>query len=811
MEASRARNSGPPESDPSQLTKAELVAEVRALRRRLAEPEAGTSEGRFQSIAAAMLVGVSVFRAADDKVLYANPALERLFGFTPGTVVGTSAADRLVSPEFHQKLSDEFKRLGHTGYHEVRLRRADDSEFWGVMTSSRFTYDGEPAVLTTCYDISEQKQVLDALQTVNTGLSVSTKETFFRFLVVGVAEALAVPIAFVGELQKGGESVSTLAVVADGTIGENFSYGLSGTPCENVVDQELCSYERGVQGRFPEDDLLVEMDAESYVGVPLFSFDGEALGLLAILDRQPLRQPEVVESVLRMFAGRAAAELERSRAEDALATTEARLTDAIESLSDGFVLFDADDRLVTCNQAYREIRKGIADVIRPGVRFIELLEAILERGIVKLPPSQRQAWINDRMTLHSKASGSFEIKHSSGRWLRVTESRTRDGGIVAIRTDISDLKKSEEALRESERKYRGIFDSAQVGLARFNISEARVLEANDHFVRMMGFESREDLYRHFHGPEIYVDPERRWELLRLARDNPVIDDFTTAFRRKDGSAAWLNISFTFDWDSDVVETAAADITERYEAAEALRRAKEEAELANRAKSDFLANMSHELRTPLNAIIGFADMLRLRLLGPLTDRQAEQVDDILHSGEHLLEIIGDILDLAKIEAGGTDLNEENIDLYGTVEAALRLVHDRAAAAGLSAVNELEPQQPRLYADPRMVKQVLINLLDNAIKFSAADGLVRVTAERREGALALVVSDNGIGMATEDIPRALAAFGQVDDPTTRRYPGTGLGLPIVKSLMELHDGRLEIDSSPGVGTTATVVFPAARVRD
>jgi two-component system cell cycle sensor histidine kinase PleC len=221
-------------------------------------------------------------------------------------------------------------------------------------------------------------------------------------------------------------------------------------------------------------------------------------------------------------------------------------------------------------------------------------------------------------------------------------------------------------------------------------------------------------------------------------------------------------------------------------------------------------MSHELRTPLNAAIGFADMLRLRLHGPLNDKQAEQVDDIINSGRHLLEIIGDILDLSKVEAGGADLNEESIDLAETAEAAMRLINDRAVAAGLGVVNEVVPPLPGLHADPRMIKQILINLLDNAIKFNSADGLVRLTAEREgDGGLALAVSDNGIGMAAEDIPRALAAFGQVDDPATRRYPGTGLGLPIVKSLMALHDGSMEVDSTVDVGTTVTVHFPAVRV--
>jgi PAS domain S-box-containing protein len=756
-----------------------------------------------------MQVGVGVI-ATNDTVLYANPAMENLFVFAPGEMVGSTVADRFVDLGVRQKALDELERQGQTGHHEVHLRRADGSEFWGILTASRFSYGGQQALLSTCYDISRQKLIQDALQTVGAGLSVSTRTTFFGFLALSITEALEVPIALVGALQEDGETITTLAVAADGEFTENFSYGLSGTPCENVVDRNFCSYESGVQGLFPEDELLVEMGAESYVGIPLFSFEGEALGLLAVLDRQPLRQPELIETVLRLFAGRAAAEMERSRAEDALATTEARLSDAIESIPDGFVLYDAEDRLITCNQAYRDLYKGVAELIRPGVSFEELVRAMVERGTVDIPPDRREAWIDNRIVRHQAPTDSFENKLSNDRWVLVIERRTREGGTVGIRTDITDIKNAEIALRESERKYRGIFDGAQVGLARFNLINGRTLEANDHFVRMMRYDSRDDFCQHFGGPGIYVDPERWGDLLRLGRETPVVEDFTTAFYRKDGTVAWLNLNLSFDWDENRAEVVAADVTERREALEALRLAKEEAELANRAKSDFLANMSHELRTPLNAVIGFADMLRQCLHGPLNDRQAEQVDAIIHSGRHLLKIINDILDLSKVEAGRADLNEESVDLAQTAEAAMRLINDRAVAAGLGVVNEVVPPLPRLHADLRMVRQILINLLDNAIKFNSADGLVRLTAERQgDGGLALAVSDNGIGMAAEDIPRALAAFGQVDDPATRRYPGTGLGLPIVKSLMALHDGSMEVDSTVDVGTTVTVHFPVARV--
>ncbi len=245
--------------------------------------------------------------------------------------------------------------------------------------------------------------------------------------------------------------------------------------------------------------------------------------------------------------------------------------------------------------------------------------------------------------------------------------------------------------------------------------------------------------------------------------------------------------------------------------ERLRLARDKADVANRAKSEFLANMSHELRTPLNAVIGFSDAMLAELHGPLDARYADYVRHIKDSGAHLLEVINDILDVSKIEAGRMELCEEPVEPASVVGAAVRLVRERAAEAGLTVQARVPDGLPVLTGDKRRIMQILLNLLSNAIKFTPADGHVVVSVQRNAaGDLVLAVEDTGIGMAVEDVGEAMVPFGQVDSALGRRHAGTGLGLPLTRSLVELHGGSLEVSSRAGEGTTVRAIFPAARLR-
>jgi signal transduction histidine kinase len=283
-------------------------------------------------------------------------------------------------------------------------------------------------------------------------------------------------------------------------------------------------------------------------------------------------------------------------------------------------------------------------------------------------------------------------------------------------------------------------------------------------------------------------------------------------RRKDGDLRYqeATISPVVDASGEILHFIAVkrDITEQKRREVAVVEAKDAAEQANRAKTTFLANMSHELRTPLNAIIGFAELIAMQVGGPIgSERYIGYARDIGASGEHLLKIINDVLDLTRIEAGGMELHEEPIRCADLIESSLRFIRDQAARAGLAIAIECAADLPRLRADPRKLRQVLINLLSNAVKFTPRGGRVRVGAAREAGGgLLLLVGDTGIGMAVQDIGRALTPFKQIDSSLSRKQEGAGLGLPLAKNLIELHGGTLEVTSDLGQGTVVTCRFPA-----
>ncbi|WP_413203380.1 PAS domain S-box protein [Rhodospirillum sp. A1_3_36] len=344
-------------------------------------------------------------------------------------------------------------------------------------------------------------------------------------------------------------------------------------------------------------------------------------------------------------------------------------------------------------------------------------------------------------------------------------------------------------------------------------TSGRIEYINPAFTELTGYSAEEalgekpSLLRHpSTSPETYKD---LWRTIRSGREwrAEIVD------RRKDGSYFWAFTSIcpVRDGQGHITHYVAMhqDVTPQKTADLALRQAMEEAEVANRAKTDLLANMSHELRTPLNAIIGFSETMLGQFLGPMDQIYLEYAKDIRDSGAHLLSLINDILDVSAIEAGHMPLREEVTDLAEVMDSVQRLIRPRAELAGLTLQIDPLPVSLNLWCDGRRLKQILLNLLSNAAKFTEEGGRISLmTTVGADGGVRMVVRDTGIGMDSHGIETALSPFGQVDSGLGRRHQGSGLGLPLTQGLVSLHGGRLTLESEPGQGTTVTVVFPPER---
>jgi len=370
--------------------------------------------------------------------------------------------------------------------------------------------------------------------------------------------------------------------------------------------------------------------------------------------------------------------------------------------------------------------------------------------------------------------------------------------------------RAELALMEREAKLNAIMDNVGEGI--FTISRSGIIESSNPAAhRLFGYDvnSMTDV-------NVTTVIPGGVTALEAAADIKT-DDFSTAGwtvgRRKSGEDFNMELSVgraMFN-DQHIYIATMRDVSERLRQQAELQEAKTEAEIANRAKSEFLANVSHELRTPLNAVLGFSEMLQTAKFGPLGhDLYLEYANFIHDSGEHLLAIISDILDVSKIEAGKLVMQEDEVDVSRLCDSAMSLVKGRAQGKNISLIKEIPDDPPDIFVDPRIMKQILINLLSNAVKFTGEEGSVTLEARVTDsGEFRFVVSDNGIGIAEDNIASVLLPFGQVHDIYTKNHEGTGLGLPLAKRLAEIHDGTLTLTSEVDVGTSVVVDLPAARI--
>ncbi len=491
------------------------------------------------------------------------------------------------------------------------------------------------------------------------------------------------------------------------------------------------------------------------------------------------------------------------------------LREAIECLPEGFVLYDQDDRLVLCNDQLRKLHPLSGGAFQPGTSFQDILQTGLAKQEYPEAIGREQIWLAERQAERAKDEGAFDQKTANGRWLRICERNTHSGHRVGIVADITKQKQREADLIMAERGLSEVLESMHEGFALLDEDE-RLTLWNRQYEEMFPLIS--DLITKGASVEelIRAAAEREQHVESIGDKEAWIQQRLKAFRELDSGSEhqfkdgrWV---LTRKYRGDRGRTLAIflDITELKRREVELREAKLQAETANRIKSEFLANMSHELRTPLNAIIGFSDILIKEQAGPIgTPVYREYAKDVNNSGHQLLGIIEDLIDLSRLETGQVDLRESEANLGALLDHCRRAFEDKAASAGISLDIEREADEIEIWVDQLRLRQVLHNLMSNAIKFTPSGGSVRLSGRVADsGEIVIDVADTGIGMTPHELEIAIEPFRQAQSCLTRTQGGSGIGLTLCNSMIKLHGGSLDIESRKGEGTKATVRLPACR---
>jgi two-component system cell cycle sensor histidine kinase PleC len=499
-------------------------------------------------------------------------------------------------------------------------------------------------------------------------------------------------------------------------------------------------------------------------------------------------------------------------------TAETTLVDAIESMPEAVTIFDSDDRLFICNQPYRDLFSDIADKVKPGVTFEQLVAISIEQGRVPDAEGREEEWVRQRIQEHKSPGEPIEQNFANRRIFRLSETKTKSGGTVSIRTDITEIRSREKALQEERAKLAAAQTIAHIGNWTHNKID-RAHEWSDEVYRILGYEpgSVEPCYGNYISQVHPNDRERIRSVFMLAGERR--EAFETDFRIIHADGKVVNVRLigrvNIDEKGRILGASGTiqDITAQHKFERELMQAKLEAEEGTRSKSLFLANMSHELRTPLNAVIGFSEVLAKEIFGPLAnDRYREYADNIQASGRHLLSLIDDILEYSRLESGLIELQETEFSLLDIVTSTRTMLAAKAQEKfiGITLSGCLDV---RLRADERKLKQVLINLVNNAIKYTPEKGNIDIDLSLdSENFILIRVIDDGFGISKEEIEHVMRPFGRTRDSLTKSIEGTGLGLPLAKSIIELHGGELKIASNkPNPGTTVAISLPRNRVID
>ncbi len=770
--------------------------------RKQAEQALRESETKFRSIFENSRDAIDVTQAG--RHAYVNPAFLQLFGYSGSDeVIGLSLFDLVVPEERPRVMQISGRRtLGQDtpGNYETRGLRKDGSQFDLEVKADTYELQGKRYTLAVMRDVSERKQAEEALRAseeryrrifVDSPLGIATSGQDLRFLTANAAFCRMVDYS---EAELTGMSFKDITHPAH-------------------ASQDMESVLKLMQGDIPlyrTEKRYLRKDGQVVWGAATVTAIRNPQG-------QFLYNLAMIEDIS-----------ERKRAEEALEYSERKYRNLVNEINDGLYIADRQGVLTFANVALTKVLGFEQPEEIVGRRFTDFIAPEMVPEIIQFFRTAMQTSIS---------LGELEVeslrKDGTRAFLEIRPTNIITDGQVAgsrgVVRDITERKQAEETVRESEQRFRTFIEQSAEAVSLVD-EEGRLIEWNDSMERLSGLKRQEVAGKFFWNVlNNLIPPEKRSQQAFERNKAALIQALQTGqspmfnhtiegeVARPDGERRLTRqTAFPIKTEKGFrLGSVSQDITE-LKHTEALRLAKEEAEAANRAKSEFLANMSHELRTPLNAMIGFSDMLSQQYYGPLTGKQVEYVQDIHESAAYLLALINDILDLSKIEAGRMDLETSRVDLKSLFEHSLVMVRERANKHALYMSSNLDPRLEgrEFLADERKLRQVLYNLLANAVKFTPDGGAVDLSARLVDGVeghqgqpwAEVSVTDTGIGLAADDLERIFEAFYQVKNPEAGKTPGTGLGLSLVKRMVELLGGQVWAESKgPGWGSRIVFTLP------
>jgi PAS domain S-box-containing protein len=793
--------------EPEKIVTEKKVPEIVALEK---NPPAVQSEQLFRSIVENSQSGIFT---VDNSFLftYCNDRLCQILGYS---------RDEIIGHDFREFLDEESKKLVAERY--IKRQQGQETPSWYDFTVLHRSGKTKNIELSAAVVRDSQGkpttvgQVLDITARKNNEKSLQQSEEHYRTLFNSANDAI-----FIHDLDGKFLDVNSVAC-------ERLGYTCNELLQNRVTDIEPPEFAVLVPERIAE----LRSRGHSVVETAHLTKDGRLVPIEISSRVIQHYGVQAILSIARDITERKKAEAalieitNRNSIEKELKESQQQLVNIIELLPDATLVIDNRGKVVAWNKAMENLT-GInaAEMIGKGnyeyaIPFYGERRPILVDLVLKPREEVEQKWrvkYNDisRAGPGMAAETYVSALRGGGVYLFATANVLKDlkgkvvGAIESIR-DTTGQKRMQEDLARSEKLYHSVIEKIVDVFYRTDTDGNMVL-ISPSGAKLLGYSSVEAMKGLNIARSLYYDPADRESLLLAIGKNGFVNDFEVTLKTADGKPLPISTSSRFYYDDKGkilgIEGVFRDIRERKKAEEELRNAKSTAEAANKAKSDFLASMSHELRTPLNAILGFSQVLQEQYFGKLNEKQLEYIGDILASGNHLLSLINDILDLSKIEAGKVELELSSVKIDELLRSSLTLIREKAFKHDIALdYQQCELADLKILVDERKLKQVLYNLLSNAVKFTPDGGKVTVEAKKVTGELQVSVTDTGIGISRENQKALFSKFYQVKGGIVDKTPGTGLGLALAKNLVELHDGKIWAESKGlGLGSRFTFSLP------